>query len=123
MDDLVGIPVLIATAYQEEKHKYLLVTANLYKAQKIFSMLKGLLPKAKINMFMNDELIRAENLSLSKEMAANRIYALDEILNNKNEIIIANIASIITVQKRSVLTYAPSSIVVFMVVPLSPRIA
>ena len=95
MDDLVGISLLIATAYQEEKHKYLLVTANLYKAQKIFSMLKGLLPKAKINMFMNDELIRAENLSLSKEMAANRIYALDEILNNKNEIIIANIASII----------------------------
>ena len=58
-------------------------------------MLKSLLPKAKISMFMNDELIRAENLSLSKEMAANRIYALDEILNNKNEIIIANIASII----------------------------
>ena len=58
-------------------------------------MLKGLLPEANISMFMNDELIRAENLSLSKEMAANRIYVLDEILNNKNEIIIANIASII----------------------------
>ena len=30
---------------------------------------------------MNDELIRAENLSLSKEMAANRIFVLDEIIN------------------------------------------
>ncbi len=95
MDDLVGISLLTATAFQEEKHKYLLVAANLYKAQKIYSILKSLLPKAKISLFMNDELIRAENLSLSKEMAANRIYVLDEILNNKNEIIIANIASII----------------------------
>ena len=30
---------------------------------------------------------------------------------------------LVTVQKRSVLTYAPSLIVVFMVAPLSPRIA
>ena len=44
---------------------------------------------------MNDELIRAENLSLSKEMAANRIYVLDEIINGKAEIIIANIAAIL----------------------------
>ena len=48
---------------------------------------RDLLPKAKINLFMNDELIRAENLSLSKEMAANRIFALDEILNDKNEML------------------------------------
>jgi len=44
---------------------------------------------------MNDELIRAENLSLSKEMAANRIYTMNEILNSKNEIIVANLASIL----------------------------
>ena len=91
----MGISLLTSAAYLEEKHKYLIITPNLYKAQKVYSLLKGLLPKTKITMFMNDELIRAENLSLSKEMAANRIYVLDEILNNKNEIIIANIASII----------------------------
>ena len=45
-------------------------------------------------MFMNDELIRAENLSLSKEMAANRIYVLDEIINNQNEIVITNVAAL-----------------------------
>lgn len=46
-------------------------------------------------MFINDELIRAENLSLSKEMAANRIYTLNEILNGKNEIVVANLASVL----------------------------
>ena len=95
MDDLIGISLLTASAYLEDKHKYLLVTSSLYKAQKIYSILKSLLPDTKISMFMNDELIRAENLSLSKEMAANRIYVIDEILSGQNEIIIANIASII----------------------------
>ncbi len=42
---------------------------------------------------MNDELIRAENLSLSKEMAANRIYTLNEIINNNVDIVITNLAA------------------------------
>ncbi len=95
VDDLAGISLLTASAYLEDKHKYLLITSNLYKAQKVFSFLKTLLPKVKISMFMSDELIRAENLSLSKEMAANRIYTLNEIKNGKNEIIVANLASIL----------------------------
>ena len=90
----MGISLLTASAYKEEKHKYLLVAANLYKAQKLYSSLKSLLPDTKISMFMNDELIRAENLSLSKEMAANRIYVLDEIINNQNEIVITNVAAL-----------------------------
>ena len=94
VNDLVGISLLTASSYLEEKHKYLLITSNLYKAQKVYSLLKSLLPKTKISLFGSDELIRAEDLSLSKEMAANRIYTLDEILNNKNEIVIANIAAV-----------------------------
>lgn len=43
---------------------------------------------------MNDELIRAENLSLSKEMAANRIFVLDEIINSNVEIVITNVAAL-----------------------------
>ena len=95
MDDLVGISLLTASAYSQEKQKYLLITSSLYKAQKVFSFLKTILPKAKISMFMNDELIRAENLSLSKEMAANRIYTLNEIVKGKNEIVVANIAAVL----------------------------
>ena len=95
VDDLVGISLLTAASYKENKHKYLLVTANLYKAQKIYSLLCGFLPKEKVSLFVNDELIRAEDLSLSKEMTANRIYALDEIVNNQNEIVVANISSVL----------------------------
>ncbi|MCR4911278.1 MAG: transcription-repair coupling factor [Bacilli bacterium] len=95
VDDLVGISLLTAAAYQENKEKYLLVASNLYKAQKIFSFLSSLLPKAKIHLYPSDELIRAENISQSKEMSANRIYVLNEILTGRNEIVIANLASLV----------------------------
>ena len=70
------------------------MTSNLYKAQKIYSLLQSLLPEKKVALFMSDELIRAENLSLSKEMAANRIYTLNEIINNRVDIVVANVASV-----------------------------
>ena len=73
VNDLVGISLLTASSYLEEKHKYLLITSNLYKAQKVYSLLKSLLPKTKISLFGSDELIRAEDLSLSKEMIYERI--------------------------------------------------
>ena len=95
MDDLVGVSLLTAAALSNESNKYLLITSNLYKSQKLYSLLKSLLPKENIVLFASDELIRAETLAMSKEMSANRIYALDEIINNKADIVIANISSVL----------------------------
>lgn len=95
MDDLVGISLLTCASLANEKQKYLLITSNLYKSQKLYSLLSSLLPKKKIVLYASDELIRAETLAMSKEMCANRIYALDEIVHNKADIVIANIASIL----------------------------
>lgn len=94
MDDLIGISLLTATALKEEKGKYLLITSNLYKAQKLYTFLTSLLPKNKISLYVSDELIRAETLAMSKEMSANRIYTLDRIINDKVDIVIANISAI-----------------------------
>ena len=94
MDDLVGISLLTATSIKEEKSKYLLITSNLYKAQKLYTFLSSLLPNKKISLYVSDELIRAETLAMSKEMSANRIYTLDNILNGKVDIVIANISAI-----------------------------
>lgn len=94
MDDLIGISLLTATAFKEEKGKYLLITSNLYKAQKLYTFLTSLLPKNKISLYVSDELIRAETLAMSKEMSANRIYTLDRIINDKVDIVIANISAI-----------------------------
>ena len=94
MDDLVGISLLTAASIKEEKSKYLLITSNLYKAQKLYTFLSNLLPNKNISLYVSDELIRAETLAMSKEMSANRIYTLDNILSGKVDIVIANIAAI-----------------------------
>lgn len=93
VDDYVGISLLISTIYKETNDKYLIVTSNLYKAQKIYSLLCSFLSKDDVLLFPADELIRAETLAMSKEMVATRLYVLNEIAANKAKIVIANLAS------------------------------
>ncbi len=95
MDDLVGISLLTSASILTEKGKYLLITSNLYKAQKLYSLLTSLLSKKRISLYLSDELIRAETLAMSKEMTANRVYTLDQILHGQVDIVIANISAIL----------------------------
>ena len=93
VDDNSGISLLIASAYKNKKEPYLVVCSNLYKAQKLYSNLVSFLSKDDVLLFPSDELIRAETIAQSKEMAAHRLYVLNEILNRKNLVVIANLAS------------------------------
>ena len=93
VDDNNGIALLIASNYKKKKGSYLLVTSNLYKAQKVYSALVSFLSKDDILLFPCDELIRAEAIAQSKEMSAHRLYVLDEILKRKDVIVVANLAS------------------------------
>ena len=94
VDDNNGIALLVATSYKDKKESYLLVTSNLYKAQKLYSSLVTFLSKDDVLLFPCDELIRAETIAQSKEMAAHRLFVLNEILNRKNVIVVANPASV-----------------------------
>ena len=93
VDDNNGISLLIASNYLKNKGSYLLVTTNLFKAQKIYSSLVSFIGKDNVLLFPCDELIRAEAIAQSKEMSAHRLYVLDEILKRKNCIVVANLAS------------------------------
>ena len=95
VDDLVGISLLTATSYQIDNDSYLLVTSNLYKAQKIHNLLSTILDPKKVLLFPTDELVRSEALAQSKEMSAQRIYVLNEILKNEPKIVVANLSSAI----------------------------
>ena len=79
-------------AYKANRGSYLIVTSNLFKTQKVYASLISFLSKRKF-IISNDELIRAETIAQSKEMAAHRLFVLNEI-NYKNDIIVvANLAS------------------------------
>ena len=93
VDDNNGIALLVASNYLKNKGSYLLVTTNLFKAQKIYSSLVSFLGKDDVLLFPCDELIRAEAIAQSKEMSAHRLYVLDEILKRKDVIVVANLAS------------------------------
>ena len=93
VDDNNGIALLVAASYKKNKGSYLLVTSNLFKAQKLYSSLVSFLGKENILLFPCDELIRAEAIAQSKEMSAHRLYVLDEILKRKDLIVVANLAS------------------------------
>lgn len=93
VDDSIGISLLTALNYYENKGNYLLVTSNLYKAQSIYSKLCSFVPQKDVLLFPSDELIRAEMLAQTKEMVATRLYTLNELLNGRGKIVVANLAS------------------------------
>ena len=93
VDDNNGIALLVASSYKNKKEPILLITSNLYKAQQVYSALVSFLGKEDVLLFPSDELIRAETIAQSKEMATHRLFVLNEILHRDNPIVIANLAS------------------------------
>lgn len=93
VDDNIGISLLTALAYKHFDEHFLLITSNLYKAQKIYNQLVCFLSKDDILLFPGDELVRAESISQSKEMVSHRLYVLDELLKGRGKIVIANVSS------------------------------
>ena len=93
VDETLGISLLTSLAFISNKEKYILIASNLYKAQQIYEFISSFLPKEEVLLFPNDELIRADTLTESKEMMANRLYVLDSLVNNKAKIVIASVAS------------------------------
>lgn len=93
VDDSIGISLLITLNYYQNKENYLLITSNLYKAQNIYSLLCSFIPSEDVLLFPSDELIRAETLAQTKEMVAHRLYVLNELINGRGKIVVANLAS------------------------------
>ena len=93
VDENNGVALLVASSFKKNKQSFLIITSNLYKAQKVYSSLISFLSKDDVLLFPCDELIRAEAIAQSKEMSAHRLYVLDEILKRKNVVVVANLAS------------------------------
>ena len=93
VDDFIGISLLTALNYVNNKGKYLLVVSNLYKAQQIYSLITSFVNQEDVLLFPSDELIRAETLAQTKEMVSQRLYVLNELCEGRGKIVIANLAS------------------------------
>ena len=94
VDDGIGIALLTAAAYKKKEGQYLLVTSNLYKAQKLYNLLCSFLNEKDVMLFPADELVRSETITQSKEMVAHRLYVLDQLLKGRGKIVVANVSSV-----------------------------
>ena len=95
VDDNIGLSLLLASSYKENKKPYIVLTSNLYKAQKIYEYLTSFLPSEEILFFPSDELVRSETIAQSKELVASRLYVLSRLLAKGNRIVVTNVASFI----------------------------
>lgn len=93
VDDTLGVSLLVATAYQHQKEGYNVVASNLYHAQKIYDLLSNFVGEENCLFFPVDEMLRVEAVSASKEMLAQRLYVMNELLKNPKKILITHVAA------------------------------
>jgi len=66
------------------------VANDLYSAQKIYEFLLNFFEEEEVVFFPNDELLRAEALSSSKELMSQRVYALGRLLDQRPKILVTH---------------------------------
>ncbi|QOR66714.1 transcription-repair coupling factor [Cytobacillus suaedae] len=86
--------VLMASIYNETKQPLLIVTHNLYQAQKIYDDLTSLVREEEVFLYPVNELIAAEIGIASPELKSQRLEALNYWNSNQNGIVIAPISGL-----------------------------
>ena len=95
LDDTIGIALTVAAAYLEKPQSIHIVTSNLYNAQKVYDLLTGFIGESHCLFYPVDELLRANTIANNKEMLAQRLYVMSQLLTNKPLILITHTAGIL----------------------------
>ena len=89
-DSILKKSLLLASSYIQNKKKYLVVCNSLHTASLLYEYLTNLLSEENIITYFADETIRIETIAESKELLANRIYALNKALKDEAGILITH---------------------------------
>lgn len=79
MDETLGVGLAFAAIFQKRPANYAIICSNQYNAQKLYEFLLNFAREDQIVFFPNDELLRAEALSSSRELLSQRLYALGQL--------------------------------------------
>lgn len=96
VDETIGISLLFASNFIKNPRKSLIITANLYTAQKVADLLASLIGEDKVLLFPIDDMLRSETLTSSKEILAQRLYVLSKSLENEPKIVVTHTSSLLT---------------------------
>jgi len=89
-DSILKKALLLSSSYISEKKKYLVVCNSLHTASLFYEYLTNLLNEEEIITYFADETIRIETVAESKELLANRIYALNKSLKEEKGILVTH---------------------------------
>ena len=92
-DSIFKEALLLASSYIQNKKKYLVLCNSLHNASLLYEYLTNLLEDENIITYFSDETIRIETVAESKELLANRIYALNKCLKEEPGILITHTSS------------------------------
>ena len=96
VDDTIGVSLLFASLFNEKPGKYIIVSSNLYHAQKISDFIASLIGEDNVFLFPLDDMIRNDTITSSKELLAQRLYVLSKSLEEKPCIIVTHISALLT---------------------------
>ena len=89
-DSILKKALILSASYLSEKKKYLVVCNSLHTASLLYEYLTNLLDNNDVITYFSDETIRIEALAESKEMLANRIYALNRAIKDNEGVFVTH---------------------------------
>lgn len=89
-DGLVGPSLLLVSKFLTKPENVAVVAPNQYAAQKIYEFLLNFLPEEEAVFFPSDELLRAEAVSASRELMAQRLYAMHKAVLPRPKILVTH---------------------------------
>jgi len=93
VDDTLDIALLFGSAFIKKPRRYAVITTNIYNAQRVYDLLASFIGEEACLFYPADELLRAESLAASKEMMAQRLYVMDQLLSGVPKILITHAAA------------------------------
>ena len=96
-NDNISLLMLIYL-FNKSNESILIVTPNLYKAQKVYDSLTNLLDEDQVSFYPQDEFITTEMLAMSKEFKFERINTIKKIIEKEKSIVVTNTTGILKYQ-------------------------
>lgn len=95
VEETLGTGLLFATEFKANPDDYAIVASNQYSAQRLYEFLLNFLEEEDVVFFPNDELLRADSLASSRELLAQRLYALGELQKPRKKILVTHPSAIL----------------------------
>ena len=90
VDETFGAGLLFAEIFKQKPANYALIASNQYLGQKLYEFLLNFLSEDEVVFFPSDELLRAQSLASSRDLLAERLYALNRLQGPKKKILVTH---------------------------------